>query len=347
MGKVFERIKRTVAAALSIAVAAGSSVCLCSCFKSNQDRITEIYFVACTTSGTEPFYKNENYRSNETANLQMKEALELVHEVEAIPDPVSTDGANSYIIQINYVEDGVEKHVEKTGYNTFPDNWDRVIELTNTIAGYQFFSDNREVAVIDSDYIDEHFDSVWIANMIPDDMTLDEIIEAAPITYVTIYGGPGWPEDNLNNAINNYLYSYFDLWSHQIEELDKNPAESSKDELYEFADSRLHKVDWDNTTDYSCTGTYKGVTYEIVRYDMVQIWLDNQPETLDLGRNYPQLVEEYCFTGNPLQFDIVLPPKEAFMSKGHIYKNVFVDGSGKFLIITESDKPGEIADVVK
>ena len=98
--------------------------CLCSCTVFNPDRIVEYYFVSCTTP---------NNVLNLKGYYQFDEALDLAHEIEAIPDPLSTEGVCSFAIRISYIEDGVEKSVKKTGYNTFPENWDRIVELTNII----------------------------------------------------------------------------------------------------------------------------------------------------------------------------------------------------------------------
>ncbi len=57
--------------------------CLCSCTVFNPDRIVEYYFVSCTTP---------NNVLNLKGYYQFDEALELAHEIEAIPDPVSTEG---------------------------------------------------------------------------------------------------------------------------------------------------------------------------------------------------------------------------------------------------------------
>ena len=65
--------------------------CLCSCdkaFKTN--RITEIYFVSCTDDYNTIYLNEKNLASNWKKLLKQEKALELAHEVEKIPDSVST-----------------------------------------------------------------------------------------------------------------------------------------------------------------------------------------------------------------------------------------------------------------
>ena len=311
--------------------------CLCSCSLFSKNRITEIYVVSCTDPDNTLYMKEGSYLST-PRELEKKEAMELVREVEAIPDPVSTDGTFSYIIRISYVEDGVEKSVEKIGYNTFPDNWDRVIELTNTISNKEKpITNSREVAIIDAAYLREHCNNLR-EGILPEDMTLDDVIAHAPITYLTLYDPTSYEgySDKVNKAIADYLYEYFDLRSYQIEKLDENPAKSSTDEMKEFADSRLDSVDWDNATEYSCTGSYHDREYEIVRYDMVQLWLEEQSKR-----------SKKCgFDGPYCQYQVEYSGEFA-ASSGVITKDVFVDGSGKYLVLTDCNKPGDIAAVVK
>ena len=311
--------------------------CLCSCGNVfNPDRIVEIYFVSFTGVNNTLYMNAEKLGPKWTPLLEQKEAIELAHEVESIPDPVSAEGEYSYIIRINYVEDGVVKNVEKTGYNTFPDNWDKVIELTNKVGGeYDQVSNSRELAVVDADYVRDH-SSGLDESIIPDDMTLDDIIKGAPITYLTLFDPvPIGSYLHIQDVIVDYLYDYFDLKSHQIEKIDDNPAKSSEDEMKKFAESRLDEVVWDYATEYGCAGKYKGEDFEIIRYDMVQTWLDKQSKYYD----------KCGFTGPHCQYQT----DYQWELEGHAYTqtDVFVDGSGKYLILTNCRKPAVIADVVK
>ena len=307
--------------------------CLCSCKYIGADRIVEYYFVSCTTPNNTLYLKGY---------YAFDEALELCHEIEAIPDPVSTEGVCSFVIRISYLEDGVEKSVEKTGYDSFPDNWDRIIELTNSIPNSsKQVSNSTDIAVIDADYLIEHR-CTGSQVYIPEDMTFNEVIEGANITYLTLYS----PDSNtganyrVGQAIADYLYDYYDLRSHQIEKLDDNPARSSTNEMKEFANSRFDKVDWENATEYSCSGSYKDEWYIVVRYDMVQTWLEKESESY----------EKCGFTGPQCRYEFQLPPWEFGASGATYFRDVFVDGSGKYLILTdivERRKPDNIAAVVK
>lgn len=319
--------------------------CLCSCDKIstgifNPDRITEFYFVSCTDPYN-AFYLNEKKNDVKSVKLlRQDEAVELAHEVEAIPDAESTEGMCSYIIRINYVEGGIEKSVEKTGYNTFPENWDRVIELTNIIRGeYRHVTNSRELAVIDAEYLRSH-EFIADESIIPEGMTLDEIIEGAGINYLTLYEPQNRPsvskERYIAEVITDYLFEYFDLTSHQIYELDENPPKSSADEMKKFAESRLDEVRYISPDGYDCWGTYNGETYVIIRYDMLQAWLEKESE-----RRY-----QSSFCGSPYQYQATIQVEFSCFST-QTYE-VFVDGSGKYIIMTavNCSKPEDMAAVV-
>ena len=325
-----KKISRLIAAVLAAVMCAA---CFCSCTFLNPDRIVEYYFVSCTTPNN-ALYLNGYYGFDE--------AMELAHAIEAIPDPVSTEGVYSYVISMLYVEDGVEKRVEKTGYDTFPDNWDRIVELTNIIPNSsKQISNSRDVAVIDEDYLVEHHCTGSKYLLLPDDMTYSEVIKGADINYLTLYSPDSRisTEYRVETAIRDYLYDLYDLRSHQIEKLDKDPAKSSTEEMKEFARDRFDKVDWDSATEYSISGSYKDWCYIIVRYDMVEAWLDERSkQTKKCGFDGPncQYQEEIAW--------------ELFASSGIMKRDVFVDGSGRFLILTdfsEFRKPDDIAALVK
>lgn len=312
----------------------------CSCSKdiSDPDRITEIYFVSFT-EGRNNLYMNEERLGDSKWGplLKQKEAVELAHEVGKIQDAVSKEGERSYMIRIRYVEDGVEKSVEKEGYNTFPDNWDRVIELTNIVAGeYDHVSNSRELAVINAEHIRKYFPFLD-ESIIPDGMTLDEVIKGAQITYLDLYEPDTHVIDGgVQEMITDYLYDYLGLRAHQIEKIDEDPAKSSKDEMKEFAYSRFDEVYWEYASEYSCGGSYKGVKYAVIRYDMVQKWLEKESEHYD----------RCGFTGPNCQYQTEYQWEE--QGYAYNYKDVFVDASGKFLILTEpGTKPGDIAAVVR
>ena len=314
--------------------------CLCSCdkaFKTN--RIAEIYFVSCTDDYNTIYLNEENLASNWKKLLKQEEALELAHEVEKIPDSVSSEGECSYIIRIKYFEDGIEKSVEKNGYDTFPDNWDKVIELTNIVLGdYHQVTNSKELAVIDAEYLKEH-DLMPDESILPEGMTMDEAIKGANITYLTIYE----PKDYaylyakriVGEAIKDYIFDYYGLNNHQIDGLDDNPPKSSRDEMMEFAESRLDEVNLNYCTGYNCWGTYNGETYKIIRYDMVQSWLADEEE----------YSHQSCFTSSYHQYQVTI--QWEFSAFSTTTWNVFVDGSGKFLILTESENPTYIFAVVK
>ena len=318
------------------AVMCVSFFCSCSNGITNPNRITEIYFISFTEGRNNLYMNEEKLGSKWMPLLKQKEAVELAHEVEKIQDPTTTEGERSYIIRINYIEDGVQKSVKKEGYNTFPDNWDRVIELTNIVSGeYDHVSNSRELTVINAKHIRKYFPFLD-ESIIPEGMTLDDVVKGAKITYMDLYE-PGTikVDGDVERMISDYLYDYLGLRGHQIEKISENPAKSSKDEMKEFAYSRFDKVFWEYADEYCCGCSYKGVDYLIVRYDMVQKWLEQEAKHYD----------RCGFTGPHCQYQTVYQ----WEYQGYYYtqKDVFVDGSGKFLILTECRKPGDIADVVK
>ena len=314
--------------------------CLCSCDKAfKKDRITEIYFVSCTDAHNAFYMNEEKLGQRWKPLLKQEEALELAHEVEKIPDPVSTEGECSYIIRITYFEDGVEKSVEKNGYDTFPDNWDKIIDLTNIVLGdYYQVTNSKELAVIDAEYLKEH-DLMPDESILPEGMTMDEAIKGADITYLSLYDPMNyyyWSADkSVEKAIKDYIFDYYGLKNHQIDRLDDNPPKSSTDEMMKFAESRLDEVNSNYGTEYSCWGTYNGESYQIIRYDMVQSWLADEEESSHRG----------SFTSSYHQYQVTI--QWEFSAFSTTTWNVFVDGSGKFLILTESENPADIIAVVK
>lgn len=340
-------MNRSISRTIAVILAAFTCItCLCACGSGSPtifnpeltfdpDRITMICFVSFTDYDNSLYMNEDGIGKSWLPQLKQPEALELAHEVEAIPDPVSAEGEYSFIIRINYVENGVVKSVERTGYNTFPDNWNKVVELTNKVGGkYDQVTNSKELAVVDANYLRQHFSNLD-ESIIPEDMTLDDIIERAHITYLTLYEPNFNEKKNLQNVIYDYLFDYFNLGSHQIENLDDNPATSTKYELKDFAYSRLDEVNWHNKSEFSCTGTYKGVDYEIIRYDMVQTWLDEESKRYDrCGFKGP-----HCQYQTEYQWEV----------GGYYYtqRNVYIDGSGKYLILTNCEIPGDIAAVVQ
>lgn len=310
--------------------------CCCSSCSGNSDnnRIKELYFVSFTDFNNSLYMNEEDLGPKWKPLLKQKETVELAHEVEAIPDSSSTEGSYSYIIRICYVESGVEKKVEKVGYNTFPDNWDRVVELTNKVSGeYDHVTNSRNPAVVDAEYLRAHC-FLLDESIIPEDMSLDEIIREVPITYLTLFE-PTVYSDRTQDLIVDYLYDHFDLKSHQIDKLDEKPAASSKEEMKEFAYSRLEDVKWEYADECICAGTYKGEEYRILRCDMVQTWLAKEAKYYDT-----------CgFNGTHCQYQTSYEWEVGGYAND--YWDVFVDGSGRFLILTKCNKPGDIAAVVK
>ena len=307
-----------------------------ACSSKKGDRIEELYFLSCTEPNNVLSMKEDSLGEKWRSGLKGDAAKALVKEVETIPEPASADGEPAYVIRLKYQEDGVSKTVEKKGYSAFPDNWDRIVDLLNQVAnGYKTLSNSREIAKIDADYLRKNFKVD--ETVLPDDMTLEDVIREMPITYMTLFekGSPIM----IQNLIVDYLFKRYGLYEHQPEKLDEHPKSSSEEEMVEFAQERLDETYYDGTASYACSGKYKGANYTIIRYDEVQKYLDREAEYwTKCGFDY---------VGKQLRYRAELRDCDG----GEMVTNskdvaAFVDASGRFIILTESNRPGEIAEVI-
>lgn len=307
-----------------------------ACSFKKGDRIEDLYFLSCTEYNNVLKMNEESIGAKWRSGLLGDSAKELVKEVEAIPEPASADGEPIYIIRLKYLQDGVSKTVEKKGYSAFPDNWDRIVDLLNQVAnGYKTLSNSREIAKIDADYLRKNFKVD--ESVLPDDMTLEDVIREMPITYMTLFENGS--AITIQNLIVEYLFERYGLYEHQPEKLDEHPKSSSEAELRAFAQEKLDEAYLEYGTSYSCAGTYKGANYTIIRYDEVQTYLDKEAEFWTKC-GFERVGKEFRYRAELRDADggaMVTQSKDV---------PAFVDASGRFIVLAENNRPSEIAEVI-
>lgn len=223
------------------------SIMLVGCSSQEDDHIAieSIYFVSATGNkyNTNCFFiKGEEGRGINLSdwdedNLESEEAAELIEEIKNIPDNESNTGDLAYHIILVYSDGDSKQEIEKTGYDKFPDNWEKIVSLTNDILdGAGEISDSTDIVKIDA----FHLSGFWFydGHDLPGQVTVNMLIDGMPITYETLYN-PQTPVD-LKTGINKYLMGYFNLSSRQVKQL--SPCPSTTEELMSFADSKLDYI---------------------------------------------------------------------------------------------------------
>ena len=303
----------------------------------NKDRITDLYFVSCTGGG----YSGNSFRMDEEsladkwcAKFSSDEAKQLIEAISGIQD-TATDGQQlAFVIRISYIEDGVVNVIEKKGYDSFPDNWEHIVKLTNIVAnGYAEVTDSRDIVTVDAEYLRDNFPALIDESVLSDDMSLDDVVTDLPITYMTLYD-PDSRCLNVQSLITDYLFDYYKLRDNQLSDLSENPPSSTTEELNAFAEEKLDEISMSSSM--HCVGTYNGLEYTIIRSDSIQEWLLESP-------NY----EFYSYDGIlECRKHIDFAESENIGPAGMI----FVDSSGRFLILTDESsnyvRPFEIAFIV-
>ena len=333
---------RTKIKTVCIALIAGLLLSLCGCgVMSDPDRITRIYFLSATGAGLNDncFSLSEGQYTYARQTLKSEDALELIKKVNELPDNEGDEADLAYIIELNYIEDGAEKHVKKYGYGSFPDNWEEIVDLVNkATANYAEISDSRDISVIDADYLRS---STFYQNEdeLPDGMTLDDVIRDMPITYKTLCDYR-W---NENDIINDYLYDYFGLASNQMTELDEDPPSSSGDDLKAFAGEKLDEIDWDHATSGFIGGTYNGCSYWVFKYDEFRYWYDEEDYYRD---DYFERSIYQRDTSRGLVYYVYNNNGPEGMYQLYQDRDIYVDSSGRFLIMTDCKVLKDIYAVV-
>lgn len=330
-----------IKASLLCIVVLVTSMCWCLAGCVNSDRLLDYYFLAATGYGE---YNNNVLHLNEMGLINTldgskysKAGKELVKEINAIPDQEETGTDLAYVIRLTYKEKGEEKTVEKIGYDSFPDNWNRIVDITNEICEKSFkISYSKEIVKITPDFLRE-YENVD-ESILPEGVTLADFIEDRGIDYLKLYDTD--TRFDINKEMLAYVYEYYGLDKHQLTEIDENPAKSSYDEMKEFADSGLDMVYWEYADDVRCAGTYRGYEFEIIRYDKIQEWLSE-------GDKY-WTTQEFVNSDGVIRYRAELRRTDGgTMVDDTADKKVFVDSSGKFIILTECDEAEVIAHVVE
>lgn len=238
-----------------------------------KDGILSLYFVAATT--------RDNYRLNcldqgwnpdlgygkkyvdDKYRLKSKDALQLIEEIKAIPETKSEGDDLAYVIKLKYQVDGEIYDIERIGYDVLPENWKAIVRLTNQVFD-TYISDGEEVVRIDEEHMKENFAD--LSDLLPENLTVGDVIKSIPITYEVLYG----PDSkNPENLINVYLYDYLDMKSHEIMQIDPTP--STEEEFYAFAEERLDEIEKKSPNEIE--GKYKGIRVRIIPFDELENWI--------------------------------------------------------------------------
>jgi len=240
------------------------------------------------------------------------------------------------------MEDGVEKTLERSGYDVFPDNWQDIIDLINKTAnGYATAGNGTTISKVDVDFVREHERLYLDESVLPEELTLEDLIRDMPITYLTLYDPENGWEMSIQREICKYLFDYFDLGPNRVMELNPDPPKSTTDELLSFAKEHMDTV-YDSRTGKSVTGEYNGVTYEIVKYDEFQDWYD-QYDFYAIDTYKRKLSKN----SDGMRYDIEeYGPDNGTMMVFSLYRDLYVDASGKFIILAEANRY-DYKDIVK
>ena len=267
--------------------------------------------------------------------LSSDAARALVQEVYSLKNVSESDEQQSFIIRITYVRDGIEKQVERKGYFDFPENWEEIISLTNEATeGYMPLSNSQSILRIDDSYIRQHYEID--ESVLQDGVTLEDVISNMPITYMTLYD----PENILDSSgvqslIEEYVASYTELQKYHVSDLKL----ATEYEMYVYATNCLEHVESDGG-EYCLRGTYHDETYRIILYDEIDTWLEEQESRWDdCGFELSQ--DGYLVYHSTLQ-----QADGGTFNQPQPDQYVYVDATGRFLILTTSKNPTDIAKVI-
>ena len=313
---------------------------LTACFDeewARKDGVVRLYFVSATGDKTHPycFDFNEEPASSygmdlssvPRKNLKGDVAKELIKEILAIPQKGFEEGDLAFIIRLSYQENGVTYHIRRIGYGRFPDNWDRIVTLLNEMfdgkAEYEI-THSQDIVHIDAEYMKKNYGLEQ--SMLPDTLSVDDFIKNAPLDYETLFS----PRQTfvLEKAIYTYLTDYFGIGTHKRRILDTDPPASTEKELQEFAESRLDEIS--STSSASVSGTHNNVEFTIYKYDGFMSYIDSRENE-----------------SVPLNKDNVLIWKGPDDSGKIVEKSLYIDGSGKFVIATDSSDLITVNDVIQ
>ena len=309
------------------------------------DRMTELYFVSCTSLGMVARGGGNVFKMEETPwasdavveGLSSEAAWKLIEQVSALPDAESDEGELAFIIRIKYIKDGQEILLEKRGYDTFPENWKEIVATTNEVAkGYCEVSDKTEIMKVDALYIRTHCDDLN-EKVLPKDVTLEDVIESRHIDYLTIYD----PDQNrmygkVQPELIEYLFDYYGISEYVVRELDDDPPKSSYGDMIMCAENIFRMKDLNDgihgdDSSVSTFGKHDGYEYQIVRYDSLYQWM-NYWNTRP-GDSHQFVVEDGCVKYQSEENG----PDDGMMTLHERDDYVFVDKTGQYLILVDSN----------
>lgn len=257
--------------------------------------------------------KLSNYRQ-----LTSDTAYELIEEVTALPDVYGDESEPfAYYISLDYYDKNKNYvEVDKYGYGGFPDNWIKIVELTNSVAEKEIerLTYSTDIVEINGDLLRKEFGIT--DEMLPKGVTVDKFAEDTNYTYRDLYES----YFNTQYYVSNYCYDYYDFAQYKITK-DSVAAASDSKALKEYAEPRLDDIT--SESDISIIGKVSGQYFEIVRFDCFDEWktlndiseydmMTNDDQTLDISRT-------------------VILQQEGML--GTDSRLVFVDPTSRFLII--------------
>lgn len=257
--------------------------------------------------------KLSNYRQ-----LTSDTAYELIEEVTALPDVYGDESEPfAYYISLDYYgENKNYVEVDKYGYGGFPDNWIKIVELTNSVAEKEIerLTYSTDIVEINGDLLRKEFGIT--DEMLPKGVTVDKFAEDSNFTYRDLY------ENYFNTQyyVSNYCYDYYDFAQYKITK-DSVAAASDSKALKEYAESHLEEIT--SESDISVAGKSNRQFMEIVRFDCFDEWKTlNDISEYDLMTNDDQTLDIR---------QMVQLQQEGMLGVNQRY--IFVDKTNRFLII--------------
>ena len=313
---------------------------LTSCFDeewARKDGVVRLYFISATGDRDHPysFDFNEEPASSygmdlsrvPRKNLKGDAAKELIKEILAIPEEGFEEGDLAFRIRLSYQENGVTYHIRRSGWGRFPDNWDTIVTLLNEMfdgkAEYEI-THSQDIVHIDAEYMKRNYGLEQ--SMLPDTLSVDDFIKNVPLDYEKLFS----PRETfvLEKAIYTYLTDYFGIGTHKRRIPDTDPAASTEAELRAFAEERLENIE--SISPVAISGTHNGVEFTIYKYDEFISYIDSlENESVPLNKDNVLVWKGQDDSGKPVE------------------KNLYIDGSGKFVITTDSRDLITVNDVIQ
>ena len=284
--------------------------CVAGCFRNAAPYITDLYFAAATGNKEHDNVIRISFNSLSGSGMSST-AEELISEINAISDRMTVGHRKAYTIQMTYIDINNEEHcVEKIGYDSFPSNWETIVDLINELSPKEKVTASRDIVTVDGEYIAHNF-SVNDIDM-PSGVSLDDVIKEMDISYETLYSG----NYNVRTEIQRYVfYNYSVAGAYRMTEIDADPPTSTGEELKEYLDAKADSYYMLDDDQIAVRFTYKDYEYVVIRYDRLQMYIDSfDREVVYEDRGY-------------LHF--------RYIHDDYMYEmNMYVDSSGRFVILT-------------